>query len=405
MVRRNAKRRSGRRLRGALPVSMRGIGPRRRGGVRKKSRLVRHTKRRMGPAGRVGVKRRRVDNVSGSYQFTRAKRTTGRFKSVSMLNRTLMAAGKEHVMYGWRAMKIFDNNGSLHLERNLVTLLPVSRNAAQMPVYVMSLNGVNRTTETHWPMYRLHAWAEGPDDGKLFFNSVAGDSPNGATADPALTYMFDGTSASSNRFDGQRAVLRYIDLQMNLWGATAKSTRFTIQVIKVHDEECDPWKLKTTFNAGVTSRYTDVLSPVGQQAWQELVKQYTFNPLAKIDYLQSKKIRVLKTYDVVVQPNSSTDGDADPSCRTLKWFMKWDRLVRFDEHVSTLNPIVDDLTYLNNDMRMELGTVPTGITPPTKGHLMLLIRATNYKSAYGSFSNGNDGSFDIDYKAKWTHLD
>lgn len=401
--RRYVRRRAGRRLKGSIPVSMRGIGPRRRpvraarrAGVRRRAVGV---KRRFGPAGAMVRRvRRRADIVSGSYQFTRAKRTTGRFKSVSMLNRTLMKGGQEHVVYGWRAMKIFDNDGSLKLERQLYTVPGGS--AATLPVYVMSLNGIQRLEQDHFPMYRLYTWADGVNDGKLFFTAVGGDNPSGATAEYGLQRMFDSAESTAGTFAGQSAVLRYIDLQMNLWGASGKSTRFTVQVIKVLSDSCDPWRLTRNGN-----QQTDVLNTEGQQAWQELIKQYTFNPLSKIDIHQAKKIKVLKTYDVVIQPNASTDGDPDPSCRTLKWFMKWDRLTKFNDIVQQNPGFQDDLQYMNNDQRPEFYTTSIGVTPASKSHLMLLIRATNYKGAYGSYSNGNDGSFDIDYKAKWTHLD
>lgn len=390
-----------------VPVFARGTGPRRRGQVGMATfpnyglGPVGMRKRRIGPADLYRRRvRRRDDNLSTNYQYTRDTRTSGTFKPKALLNEALLKAGQEATLYTWRRLKIFDNDGSLKMERDLYTI--PGGTAASLPVYAFSLNGINRSSLEHWPMYRLYTWADGADDGKLFFRAVGGDNPTGATSENQLQRMFEGTESSAVTMNGQKAVLRYVDLQMNLWGATGKTTRWTVQVVQVTDEECDPWKLSLNRGTGQTAVFGDA----GQQAWQELVKQYTFNPIAKIDIQQARKIKVLKTYDITLQPNSTTDGDPDPQCRVLKWFMKEDRIVRFDDKVEQLAaPFQDDLQYMNNDQRPEHNQVPAGVTPRTKDHLMLLIRASNYKAAYGSYSNGNDGSFDIDYKAKWVHLD
>lgn len=408
-ARRNVRRRSGRRLKGSLPVSMRGIGPR-----PARSRAGRSARGGRGPAG-IGKRRRngrgmvrravrrRIDNVSGSYQFTRAKRTTGRFKTTAMLNRTLLKGGQEHVIYNFRGTKIFDNNG--YFPMDVPTALSGS-NFVGLPVYVLSLNGINRVVREHWPFYRLHAWEDGPTPGQLFFRSVSGTSQNGTTQtlDPALRTMYSSMeSAVAGNLDQGKAVLRYTDVQLNLWGATSKSTRFTVQVVKVATDACDPWRLELNRTTG----FTPNLNEEGQQAWQELIKQYTFNPLTKIDYHNSKKFKVLKTYDVVIQPNQTTDGDGDPSVRTLKWFMKWDRLTKFQETVTTLNPVADEQRFFDNNMGMEMGTSAAGNTPASRSHLMLLIRATNYTAVndYRPFNNARDGSFDLEFKSKWTSLD
>lgn len=390
-----------------VPVSARGIGPRRRGptgmaafpNFRMGALGIR--KRRIGPADLYRRRvRRRDDNLSTNYQYTRDSRVTGRFKTKALLNDALLKAGQESTLYTFRRLKLFDNDGALPMERNLLAI--PGGQAATMPVYVFSLNGVNRSTLDHWPMYRLWTWADGANDGKLFFNTVYGDNATSALGDNGLQRMYDSTEGSATTLNGNKAVLRYVDLQMNLWGATSKSTRWTVQVVQVTDESCDPWKLPVNRTNGQTS----VLSDEGQQAWQELVKQYTFNPLAKLDIHQAQKIKILKTYDITLQPNSTSDGDPDPQCRVLKWFMKEDRIVRFDDKVEQLaGGFTDDLQYLNNDQRPEHNQIAAGVAPRTKDHLMLLIRASNYKGAYGSYSNGNDPSFDIDYKAKWVHLD
>jgi len=383
--------------------SYRGMGPY-PAGTRMFRRHIPRTgmlgKRRTAPYAVRRNVRRKETGLPNSYQYTREVRTSGKFKSEPELHRALLKAGQEETFYTFRRLKLFDNDGALPMERNVLAIPGGS--AATLPIYALSLNGVNRSTLDHWPMYRLWTWADGANDGKLFFNTVGGDSPTAASTENALQRMYDSTEGSALTLNGKKAVLRYIDLQMNLWGATSKTTRWTVQVIQLKDPDCDPWRLPLNRTNGQTA----ILNDIGQQAWQELVKQYTFNPLSKIDINQAQKIKILKTYDVVLQPNQSTDGDPDPQCRVLKWFMKEDRIVRFDDKVEQLaGPITDDLQYLNNDQRPEHNQIAAGLIPRVEDHLVLLIRASNYKGAYGSFSNGNDPSFDIDYKAKWVHLD
>lgn len=80
-------------------------------------------KRRIGPADLLRRRvRRRDDNLSTNYQYTRDSRVTGRFKTKALLNDALLKAGQESTLYTFRRLKLFDNDGALPMERNLLAI-------------------------------------------------------------------------------------------------------------------------------------------------------------------------------------------------------------------------------------------------------------------------------------------
>lgn len=63
-------------------------------------------------------------------------------------------------------------------------------------------------------------------------------------------------------------------MKLNLWGAKSKAVRYQIDVIQPKSDEVNPyhWAIDTPMNT------------VAAQAWEEQVKQYTFNPISKLDH-------------------------------------------------------------------------------------------------------------------------
>lgn len=393
MVRRYAKRsRNGRRLSTSVPVSMRGMGPRKRkaraaglrrgpAGVSKRRRVVRR--------GRRGAGRRGTGNVSELNQFTRTKRVTGRFKRTAVLNRTLLKSNQESFIYSFRGVKVFDDNGFFTAHHT------VNGGVRIMPVYCMLLNGVNRDNTLSnvktQPLMRLMCDAGGAaNDGKLYWQTMAGlDAAGNTSLDLQQMYQVNG-----GRDIGSRSMLRYTHVKLNLWGAKQKAIRWTVQVVKISDESCNPFCVGPNTN----------MSNDGFEVWSELIKQYTFNPISKIDYNIGKRVKVLKTFDTIIQPSATIDGDSDPQVKVLEWFMKWDRLTKYDQEVNTSSGVPQDDANFATAAQSNYVQRPADTKPAAKSQLLLLIRASDFANRTTTFDNTVSGSFDLEFKSKFVEL-
>ena len=211
-----------------------------------------------------------------------------------------------------------------------------------------------------------------------------------ASASPYLQSI-RGTSSGY----ASRRYHEYTHVKMNVWGAKNKATRWTIDVVKPLSDEVNPfhWSSLTSMNS------------VAMQAWEEFVKQYTYNPIAKIDHYIKRQFKVVKSMSFIISPTLTTEADVDPHVKTIDWFMRVNKLTHFDKVTSAnTGALINDDTQLKNATANELNAShPAGVYPRDKECLLLLIRCSDF-SAPQAFTNTLHGSYDIDFRSKFTQL-
>lgn len=373
------------------------LGKRRRGAVRTGMPLRKRTKR----IGRYV--RRKQTTTGGDYlQFTTENRTMGRRISRGLKQRRLVSAARESVIYSFKALKSFDDNGYHFCSNNVAAGGMTGNN--ELPVYCLLLNG--RTiggSAAATPLLRMYIRNTGDEDGKLFWGACAGNVVSGTGTGTSellqLEYMSSDPMPS-----GQRMHWDWSQVQFNLWGAKSKAVKWNIQICKVSDEDVNPW------NYLADAETARVMPAEGQLAWLETVKQFVFNPLAKINVESVKsKIKVLKTWEKVIQPTTSIENDADPHAHVLKWFNRWNRNISFDKKI-----LANGTVGLNNDVDLyQPKDIMSGIQKPfqwypdDKDAVFIMIRASAYthSSSPDGVTNNLYGSFDVSMRSKFTTLD
>lgn len=337
---------------------------------------------------------RREGQDVGQLQWSRVRRVTGRMVTRNVANQRLLNAARETVLYGFRNLKNFDDYGALSLYKE------VQGNINYMPMAVYLLNGCNRMYggQTNYcvPGKRLYF------DNTLKrykWSSISGVTGTGSVSNQLQNiYSSKSGFGGSNVSDmGRAAYHDWTHIKLNCWGAKNKAVRWLIQLVTPLDDEVCPWPY-----SGLE------LSPTAAQTWEARIKQFTFNPIASMNWHKRPALKVLKSHSFIINPTESTENDPDPQVKTLKWFVRRNRVLNFGDNTRTqdgqyqtsdvgeLSSVADDSLVLHHDY------VPY---PRSKQQLYLIVQCTDYSSPAETFSNTLHGSYDIDFRSKFTTLD
>lgn len=330
----------------------------------------------------------------------------GRRISRASKQRKLVSASRESVIYSFKALKSFDDNGYFWMSNNVASGALTGNN--ELPVYVLLLNG--RTiggSAAVTPLLRMCIRNLGDDDGKLWWNPQAGNVVSGASEGTSQLLQLEYISSDPMPV-GQKMHWDWSQVQMNLWGAKNKAVKWNVQICKISDDDVNPW---AQLDANETAR---TMPPEGQLAWLETVKQFVYNPLAKINVESVKsKIKVLKSWEKVIQPTTTVENDADPHCHVLKWFNRWNRNVTFDNKVLNNGTVglADDVDMYRPKDIMSGIQKPWQWYPDTRDMVFVMFRASAYTHSYPGqeppvpIDNKVYGSFDVTMRSKFTVLD
>lgn len=338
------------------------------------------------PASQVLTRRKQKGTSAPSHEWTTVSQKMGRYKrpTVRTIDRYLKRMA-EPTIYKWNGASAFDNRGLYGIGRcDDAASSPVNH---LLPLYVCDLTGirniVNGSEAGAQCLYRM-AMPIGTTGAVTW----VGQTNLGATGNSTTAIQFEstGSTATSINTPHQTSLLKWLDVRLNLWGTTNKPTRFIVQLVKLYDMDLDPFV--TSANTGYTNQF-----------WQSLVKQYAYNPISTIRFPAGtkRKMRVLKTYTVNFDPQSTTDNDQDPKCQTLKWFLKRDEIIDYRNrgNAMNLNDLIADEDYTLNQAQCNA-------QPKTSGKIFLLVRAAAYTAATGGTTDTDNTvtpSFDLVFRS------
>lgn len=380
------RRRTGRRIRSALPFMTRRPGtvntlPFR---MKRPAKVAAAAQRRFNQVRAASAPRKyRKESGTGGYnQWTRIKKTTGKRVSAAVLDRRLVRANREYEIYGFRQVKRFDDHGAIPIHSAIEGTL------YKQPVHVHLLNG-HINDEPFKPVRALYF-----DDttNSWKWSSITGLEPSGGS-DPYIQMI----KRSEPGDTANRRYHEYSHVKMNVWGAKSKPTRWQIDVVQPLSDEVNPWHWGET----------QTMNTAAMQAWEEMVKQWTFNPISKMDHYIKKNFKTIKSMSFIIDPISVTEQDQDPHVKTIDWFMRVNKMVNFDKLTINSNGkyTLDDPNDLKTAVDHTVRTVSdTSEYPRDKQCLLLLIRCSDYTEPSEVFTNDKHGSYDIDWRTKLTTL-
>lgn len=257
----------------------------------------------------------------------------------------------------------------------------------KMPLYMFDLtcvnNVVNGSITAGIPCYRPKIAA----GGNFTWDIVPGLKQDGASTNTLIDERVVSSSTLAD-YPHEKSRLLWNDVRLNLYGATTKAIKWTIQVVKLLDDCLDPQK----WNADPSTVGADTYSYQKHNTfYQGLLKPEVYNPLALTSAGQLRRYKVLKTYTTIIQPTSTTESDANPHTKILKWFMRWDRDISYSQRGGFLTSSAD--FGLDADFVQEINQASPYANPKTK--IWLMIRCNDYNVATAAESSTIHGSFDM----------
>lgn len=363
-------------------------------------KVAQELKRKFGGVTKVAFKRRKMAGGTVGSQWTRSSMRTGRFKRGRRLDRVKTKISGQRIVTRFRRLKNFDNFGALKGSRYVL-----ADGYHRLPVWCFLLNGQNNGDTNYYPFRRLcvkESTGGGVNDGQLTWAGV-----NNILSTGSQSPQYETLNHNSGGLFVQedRALWRASDIKLNLWGAKNKAIRYSVQICKVTDHRVSP------FNHPITVQTEDAPSGAvnaeAQQTWEEMVKHYCYNPISTLNWFATKRIKVLKSFETIIQPNSTTDGDADPHCHTLRWNTKWDRVVNYTDLMANSSGQVAQLDDANlySEVEQNRSISTRRFTPSGTEPVFLLVRMSNYTGAPSiggeGFDEGLHGSFDVDIRSSF----
>lgn len=317
------------------------------------------------------VTRRKKDSGSNSYtQWDTKNRKDKLSVNMSLVRqmKRILKSNEEKLIFRWNGVKSFDDNGFYWLYNNTIN------GNRYLPMYFFDLTScVNATLQTGTvptiiypqPLTRMYAV---PATGAILFDNATGVKADGVTTSDDLQIERGSYGAGSagtdlnNILPHNKDILKWISIKLNCWGAKARSTKFTVSIVRFKDDNLQP----TPFISANEKR---------TGFFQSLAKPISFNPVSTTGSDMRKYFKVLRSETFMIQPTSTTETDQDPHVRTLKWFCRFNRLIDYvqrEQSLPTAGDVADQADYAQN-----IGSQNASYTESTK-RLYLMISATNF---------------------------
>lgn len=337
-------------------------------------------------------------DVNSYRQWDQHAENSGRRKSKRRRALAIVSANVNRVDYGYRSIKpSFDSGGGNLLMMKYGT----AAGNISMPCYVFSLShvhqyGSNGTYQPCRPARQLQLsstgafqWAE--------INGQAGDG----TSTTELQQIANQRWASTTTGLGAHAYLNWTKVMFNLYGCKTKPIRYRIMLCRPTEDEASPYFYASGSSVGVDQ----------QQHLENMTKPFVSNPIAVVDHATRPKWSILKTWEYEIQPTSTTESDAEPHVKTIKFFQRWGRVFHFNDTTGANVGGLQTTKYGDSveifDGTKSYADYTTGqvnVRPQDRNILFFCIMATDYSAPSTTFSTDTRGSFDVSIRTSWCRL-
>ena len=162
------------------------------------------------------------------------------------------------------------------------------------------------------------------------------------------TWLIENTSGGYDNLPKRKAFHHYTHIKMNLYGVRKRATRFKVDLVMLKDVQAD---FISAADANLEKR----------RLFDYLSRPFVYNNLNSGDVQSKNDIKILKSYEVIVSPNSLDQyggENAVPHMQTLNWFINHNRVRRYDwrrgepqDHVQDAG--FDDEGESGHDLRVD----------------------------------------------------
>lgn len=383
LFRRLARRRVGAAALGAVSAGTAGGIAVQHGRVSKKPRKVGPRRsRKAGPRTPV----MKDEGAGYNQQQFHAFRKGRKLPASAIVRRTVLASAQREI-YQWRNYSVDTTASSAFTLTLDHTVGATQRN---FPLFLFDLTGrhqnQNGTPVVPTTCLRPYCDIAGANDGKIRWAAVNTMDSTGSAFSPYLqrteTTNQETTSSHSKSF------LEWVDMRFNFMGCTVRPTKITVSLVKLLDDELDPW-------------VTDgVANPQHQSAWQSHLAALTVNNIHVYTRPEKRTIQVLDVKTLEFQPISTTESDSRGHVHTLKWFYRANKMCKYGNGGLQ---VTDDASYSSRFLPANTAGLSTSPYADTKDRLFLLIKAYAPTTA-AAFDRTIHPSFEANLRMKHTTM-
>lgn len=140
---------------------------------------------------------------------------------------------------------------------------------------------------------------------------------------------YESTSGNEQGFPYRKAFHYWTQIKLNLYGVRKRSTRWMVQLIMLKDTSAD------FINAASTNLEK-------KKVYDYLARPLMYNNLNSSDPQTKADIKILKSYECILGPITTDEyggNTSNPHIQTLNWFIKHNRVRRYDWKRDTPPPL------------------------------------------------------------------
>lgn len=312
------------------------------------------------------IRKRQQDNMIGG-SYSRSRRTVGRYKkkTIKAAHRRLEASSG-HMINRW----VFTSRFGVGPGAQGIYKFGSGTNARVQPLHIFDLTNYMPSDPTNNSSYALtngmYAVTTDNTSGDIAYRKLRSNTISGVTGVPGDCFWEYGYPYVAGNVN-----LKWVDLKMNLYGSYFCPVKWSIKVIRIHDE------VACFGAAGNNTRL--------KQLVDTLVKPMNYSNILTDTGYQKKSYTVLRQFDYVIEPMSKIDAstiatgdlapEIAPNFKEVKIFMKVDEWRALDWHdtISTDDLNADRPT--TNTMQTQIAELHN--TPYPTSRLFLCITCSS----------------------------
>lgn len=298
----------------------------------------------------------------------------------------LVRSQMDPLIYGWTGVKAFNDNGYYWMYNSTYG----SPETTFCPVYLYDLTTVDTANENGKPMCLLSITNTGQarfyDRQQTFNGSVQLELGVEATDYGSITFI-----------QHKRALLKWAEVKLNCWGATTKSVKYQIQVVRFTDDDLVPLHddaAEANFVA-TPSAARDKRS----KFWNDTVSGWMHNPVSFSGGDFSKRVKVIRSEEFIIDPNTTIEGDPDPAVKNVRMFINLDRVINYHED----GALVAGANLINGTVAQDNLQTQTRAHPRGSSRIYLIVRSSNYVQN-GPENNTVQPSIDLRVRTKFLQI-
>lgn len=267
------------------------------------------------------------------------------------------------------------------------------------PLALFELNSINNyISGTLTPACPAYQMTVNNTTGVVGWGVLSGQTNTGGNSSQWQVEKSSHTTSSSQTYPLDNAIHQWSSLDLELWGQTQKPTKYSVMLCQFNEDVLPP-----DLVTGGQLVYGDFTgNSNASEFWQSLIKHYSYSPLAKMDDgFNKKKMKILRSYTINIDPTANYENDPDPHVKTMKLFFRFNRKCNFQWKFANSQPQSSTQMNLPN-WQQEDGENQCRVHPNAR--LFVMIRASDFtrKTAPEALTNATTPS--ISYRLRSSYL-